>query len=233
MTRTLRRNLVAVLALLTVMLGILLLDIGIAPEHVYPGRTAVFPWLELLIVAGVGLLGAGLAARTELVAVLPPPGAPGLLVRAGAYGLGLGVLLALLDAWLRIGDINVGLPLAPLFYLWGAISQELLTHFGPVALAVGIASFFRQSNRAQRAVFWVVAVAMSALAAVGMIGAFQNPDVPLDPQLPIAPMVIGGAVFVIEVALFAMLARAGLFAALAMRLGFYAIWHIAWPALAY
>lgn len=233
MQHRVRRNVVIVLVLVGVMLAIKLFDIVVAPEHAYPGRTAAFPWVELLIVAVAGLIGAVLAARSAELTVAPAEGALAATGRALALGAGLGAGLAALDAWLRIGDINVGLPLAPLFYLWGAISQEIITHFAPAALAVGLASAFLPSARAQRVVFWLVAVAMSALAAAGMMAAFQNPTIPLSPQVATAPDVIGGAVFLIELALFAMLARSGLIAALAMRLAFYALWHIAWPALAY
>jgi len=234
MQPAIQRNLLTVVALLAVMVVIKLFDVFVQPEHVYPGRVAAFPWIELLIVAAAGALGAVMAARTSVVEVLPPRGdAMRVVGQAVLFGLGLGVLLAGLDAWLRIGDINVGLPLAPVFYLWGGISQEVITHFAPVAVVVGIASSFLTGARPTWGAFWIVAVATSALAAVGMMAAFQNPNVPLDPQVAAAPMIIAGAVFVIELALFAMLARGGLLASLAMRLGFYAIWHIAWPAFAY
>jgi len=234
MRTAVQRNLLTVAALVAIMVAIKLFDMAFDPNHVYPGRLAAFPWVELAIVTGAGAIGAVLAARTAFISVLPPQGsARRALGWSAMFGLGLGIILALLDAWLRIGDINVGLPLAPLFYLWGGISQELITHFAPTAVIVGIASVFLATERPQRIVFWIVAIAMSALAALGMMSAFQNPAVPLDPQVAAAPMFIGSAVFVIELALFWMLARAGLLAALAMRLGFYAIWHIAWPALAY
>ena len=74
---------------------------------------------------------------------------------------------------------------------------------------------------------------MSGLAAMGMMGAFRNPDIPLAPVVASAPIFIGAAVFLTELALFAMLRVSGALAALAMRLGFYAIWHIAWPVLTY
>jgi hypothetical protein len=234
MQNVFRRNLLTVLALVGVMIAIKFLDLLLQPGHVYPGRTAVFPWIELLIVTAGGMAGAAFATRTVVIDLWPPGGEmPATPAKAMALGLGLGALLALLDVWLRIGDVNVGLPLAPVFYLWGAISQEVITHFAPAAIVVGVASFLFRSPRAQLTVFWIVAVAMSALAAVGMMGAFQNPDIPLAPQVAAAPMVIGAAVFAIELALFWMLTRGGLLAALVMRLGFYAVWHIAWPAFAY
>jgi len=210
-----------------------LFDVVVAPEHVYPGRTAAFSWLELGLVAVAALLGAMFAHRSALVQIWPKSSTLGPVLLAFALGLALGTGLAVLDAWLRIGDINVGLPLAPVFYLWGGISQEILTHFAPIAVVVGVLAIAGTSTRAQAVSFWVVALAMSSLTALGMAEAFQNPDIPLSANVTAAPIVIAVAVFVIELALFTAFRRLGFLAALATRLGFYAIWHIAWPAIAY
>jgi len=227
------RNVVVILALVAVMLLIKLFDLIVAPNHVFPGRVASFAWAELAIVAGAGLIAALLAAHTTVVHLVPPERPVATMARALLLGAGLGALLALLDAWLRIGDISVGLPLAPLFYLWGGIGQEILTHLAPAAIVVGLAGFVARDARVQTIAFWLVAAAMSAIAAAGMMAAFGNPDIPLSSTVAAAPMLIGAAVLAIELALFAMLWKRGFVAALAMRLGFYAVWHIAWPALTY
>lgn len=231
MPHLIRRNVSFLAVLIGLMLMIKAFDVFVSPNHIYPGRTAAFPWIEIALTGGAGLVGAVLAARSPAVKVWPE--GPHFALPALGLGLALGVALAAIDAWLRIGDINVGLPLAPLFYLWGGISQEVLTHFAPVALVIGLLSFATASQRAQAAAFWAVALAMSVIAALGMMSAFQNPDIPLSQSTSAAPMVIGAAVLVIELALFAMMWARGLAASLLMRLGFYAVWHIAWPALAY
>lgn len=233
MPNTLRNNVVIVTALIAIMLIVKLIDIALAPEHVYPGRVAAFPWVELAITAGAGLIGAVLAARSPILRLWPAQDTGKTLLLTFAIGAGLGAVLAAIDAWLRIGDMSVGLPLAPLFYLWGAVSQETITHFAPVALVAGLLTFVSDSRRAQSLAFWITATIMSALAALSMVAVFQNPDVPLHPAVAAAPMVIGAAVFLIEIALFAVFRAQGFIAALAMRLGFYAVWHIAWPLLAY
>ena len=148
-----RRDIFVGLGLLAVMLLIKVFDILVAPEHSYSGRVAGFPWLELALTLGLGLVGAILAARTDILRIMPAnrPGAT--LARALIAGGILGAALAGLDAWLRIGDINVGLPLAPIFYLWGAISQEILTHFAPTAIVVGLVIHVLPSTRAQAFAF--------------------------------------------------------------------------------
>lgn len=220
-------------SLVGILLVIKSVDILIDPEHVYPGRTAAFPWLELGIVTAALIISAGLSTRSELIRIWPGPPYAARLAQAAGLGLTLGVALAGLDSWTRIGDINVGLPLAPLFYLWGAISQETLTHFAPAAIIVGLLALFGAHHRGQVVGFWLVALIMSALAAASMAAAFQNPDIPLSTNVAAAPILIAAAVFAIELALFGVFRRWGFLAALVTRLAFYAVWHVAWPALAY
>lgn len=222
-------------ALIGLLLAIKLFDIVVAPDHLYPGRTAAFPAIELGLAACAALAGGLVSGRSAVVRVLPRPGRDARRVWPWAVMLGavLGCGLAALDSRLRIGNVNVGLPLAPLFYLWGGIVQALLTHFLPVALVVGLLAQLGAGQAPQRYGFAVAAVAMAGLAALGMATAFQMPDVGLVARVAAAPFWIAAAVFVIELALFEMFRRHGFMAALAMRLGFYAVWHIAWPALAY
>lgn len=233
MSSAIRRNILIATAPVGIMLLVKLADLALSPEHVYPGRVAAFPWIELGLTLLAALLGAWLAARTDVVQLWPRAAAGRVFLLALALGAGLGAGLAGLDLALRIGDINVGLPLAPLFYLWGGISQETLSHFAPVAIIVGLVTLLTGSRTAQTVSFSIVAVAMALIAALGMASAFQNPDIPLNQTTPAAPILIGAAVFCVELALFAMFAARGFIAALVMRLGFYAVWHIAWPALAY
>lgn len=227
-------RILAPLAGLVVLLVLIkLYDVLAVPNLVYPGRIAAFPWIEVGLAGLAALIGGVVAICSALVKVLPEPGRGRVHARAVGLGLVLGCGLSGLDAWLRIGDINVGLPLAPVFYLWGGISQELLTHFLPVAVVVGLLALAGARERLQRLGFVAVAVAMSGLAAMSMAAAFRLPDIGLVARVAAAPMLVAAAVFAIELALFEMFRRDGIVAALAMRLGFYAVWHIAWPAVAY
>lgn len=111
-----RRNLIIVLALVGLLLLIKGVDLAVAPNHVYPGRLASFGSPELAAGVVAGLLRAWLAAHTEVVrlGVVGRPRATLLSARLTAAALGAAV--ALLDALLRMGDINVGLP--PLWWDW-------------------------------------------------------------------------------------------------------------------
>ena len=216
------------------MLLIKLFDMMISPNHIFPGRTAEFSWIELLIVAILGLLAVKLSGKTDI----PDMWNETIRNKKGiiaSFGLGsiLGLCFVAFDFFFKIGDINVGWPLSILFYTWGGISQEIIMHYFPLVLLLWIfvTKIFR--GKYYTIIYWIISLAISIISAIGMVGAFGNPNIPLDAKYTFVPAVIGFLVFVSELILFKMMKRYGFIASLCTRFGFYAVWHVIWPIVFY
>ena len=228
------RNEKTIICFSFVMLVIKIFDLLISPNHVFEGRIAVFSWLELAAVFIVGMIAAKISGKTEI----PEMWDKGISNRKRIAfpflsGLIIGLVFAIFDSFLKIGDISVGWPLSPAFYLWGAISQEILVHFFPMVLLLWIFAGKIFKGRYFKQTYRIIALLISLVSAIGMVGAFGNPMIPLTARYFFVPYLIGALVFSAEMILFEFMKKYGLISSFFARYGFYFVWHIFWPLIFY
>ncbi len=229
-----KKDTLIILTLFFIMFIIKLFDVFFSPNHIYPGRIASFSWIEILAVFTLGYIGLAISRRIKLLEVFnEKESKKNTLLFPFLIGLGLGVVFISFDFVFKIGDINVGWPLSGPFYLWGAISQEIISHFFPVLLLTwGISALFFR-NKYKNKIYWAIAFLLGLAGSIGMISAFNNPNIPLNESFNFVPYVIGLMVFIGELVIFKILKKYGLISAIFTRLGFYMIWHIIWPIVFY
>ena len=140
-------------------------------------------------------------------------------------------MFVIYDSIVRIGDISVGLPISVLFYIWGAVSSETIFRLFSIGFFSWLGALIFKNHKSK--VYWTVASALSLFAALSMLSAFSNPDIPLNNPGHFLLALLGILVFLSEMASFNLLKRYGFLSSLIFRFSFYSIWHIIWPALAY
>lgn len=225
------RNYLVLVGLIGIMIIIKLFEIIFNPNNIFPGRTASFSIIEIIITLIFGIMGIFLYNKIEL-----PPfwnekiKRNNIFLLSIGYGVAFAILFTLYDSFAKIGDISVGLPIALLFYIWGAISSEVIFRLFGIGLLTWVGYLFFKKREI---VFWTSASILSFIAAAGMLSAFSNPDIPLTKPNNFLFIVLGALVFSSEMFAFKLLKKYGFISNLLFRLGFYSIWHILWPILFY
>jgi len=196
-------------------------------------RSALFSWPAIALFGVLGAIGIALSHRTGFPAAwdernsnLRRLAIPALL------GVAIGALESALDMathWTTFMSEGVGgafhapWPGSPLFYTSGAIEVEVLYRLLSVPLFLWLISNLALRGRWQTQIFWILAVLSSLLepsdqdlrelgngAPLGMIAAAFVPDLLLN---------------LTQVVMFR---RYGFVAAIATRVAFYLVWHVAY-----
>jgi hypothetical protein len=196
-------------------------------------RSALFSWPAIALFGILGSIGIVLAHRTgfprawdESVSVSRRLGVPALL------GIAIGLLESALDMvthWSTVmsygagGAFHAPWPGSPLFYTSGAVEVEVLYRLLTVPLLLWLISNLALRGRFQNQIFWILAVLSSLLE-------------PMDQDLRElgngAPPSAVAAAFVpdllLNLAQVVMFRRYGFVAAIATRVVFYMVWHVAY-----
>jgi hypothetical protein len=196
-----------------------------------PAQAAVFEWRFLALWTVLGSLGVFLSERTgfpdpldESISTRWRYGIPTLL------GLALGVLAVATDAvthWTRfvaaqmhLASIHIEFPASVLVYTGGAVIVEVIYRLLPIPLLMFLVSNLLLKGRGQETTFWCLAVPLSSVEALGDLGLRKY------------GMGTMAAVFAQDYALNLIQAwvfrRAGLLAAILVRVVFYLVWHVLW-----
>ncbi len=222
------------LALVTVMILIKLFDLIFNPNKVFPGRVAVFSWVEILVVLILGIIGLLLYKKIKL------PKFDNKKIRQSKtllYSIGFGLvfstILVIIDFFAKIGDISVGLPLAPLFYIWGAISSEVIFRLFGISLFIWLFGNIILKKKYKEKVYWIGAIVLSLLATTTMLSAFSNPSIIINKPSTFLLTLFGLVTFLTEMFAFKLLKKYGFLSNLIFRLSFYLVWHIIWPLAFY
>ncbi len=210
--------------LLGLMVLIKLSDILFGFPKEFAGRTAVFPWLELIIALAFGLVGIHYYAKTILPKFLKDKLTVGF---SFFLGVGFGGAFALYDYIFILGDMSVGWPTSIPFYLWGAILTEILFRLFAISLLFWLGTLVFKYYPKQ--VFWAAASVLSFAAVVMMLVVLTN----LQMTGTYALGALGLLIFLSEMASFYLLQKAGFLSSLLFRIGFYSVWHILWPIIFY
>lgn len=218
------------LTFILIMLLIKVLDTAINPVHVFPGRTASFPIIELVAVVLCGYISLILSSKIYLPEMWTDSVSDRQrLVYPFIIGITCGLAFWVFDYYARIGDMSVGFPMSLPFYLWGAVSTEILMHIFPFTVIL----YFSRNARHKDTIFYSVAFLLSGLAAMSMAAAFSIPDIPITASSNYIIIIAGVMVFITELLIMYLYKRYGMLAPVSMRLGFYVMWHIIWPLLFY
>ena len=220
-----------IFALITIMILIKIFDAIFNPNKTFSGRTAAFLWIEIITVTILGLLGSFLYKKIKLPE-LNRINKKAILTSA-LYGIGFGILFVTYDSIAKIGYMSVGFPLSIIFYIWGAITSEVIFRLFAISLFVFLISNFLFKKKYNKQVYWTGAVILSLITAISMLMAFTNPEIPLNKPTPILYATLGILVFASEIFSFKLLKKNGFLSPLTFRLSFYLIWHIIWPPLFY
>jgi len=222
------------LILIAVMILIKIFDLVFNPNKVFFGRTAVFSWIEILIIFALGILGLFFYNKVGLLKFLNKEiKKKKTILTSIGLGLGFSLVFVIYDLFVKIGNINVGLPTGIFFYIWGAISTETIFRIFAIGIFSWLIGNLILKKKYNKQVYWIIAIILSLVAAFSMTSAFSNPEIPLNPTPNILILVLGALVFASELTAFKLLKKYGFLSPLIFRLSFYSIWHIIWPVIFY
>ena len=196
-------------------------------------QAQVFAWPMLAALLAAGWIGIWCAGRVGLAAAWQRPESWRRRWLAPiAIGLLLGVLEMLLDvatgftarecADRHIARENIELPWSLLIYPGGAVIVECFYRLFPLPLLQWLIDGVLRRRRASAAVFWSLAVLTSLLEPLSQ-------DLGLWKYGWFAAVAVFGVDFLLNLAQAAVLRRHGFTAAIALRVAFYAVWHVAYP----
>jgi hypothetical protein len=232
----LRRNFIAFTILMAILVAVhfvILLNLSALRST---AQAAVFGWGWLGIVAAVGALGTLCVSYTPL---------PGLwdsnlgfrtkLLWPLLIGLALGVAMVVWDrstGWshlmaqrMHLPSIHIAWPLSVPIYFGGAILVTILYYFLLIPLIHWLVAGRILKNSGEAIVYWSLALPLSLVEPLTQ-GDFHD----IAQSGPAAiPNAVGDVLLNLLQVWF--LRRAGLVSAIAVRVGFYAIWHVAYGLL--
>jgi hypothetical protein len=189
-------------------------------------RAALFSWPAIAVFGGLGLLGIFLSHRTGFPAAGPIPAA------AIVLGLAIGVVTVLGDlafGWTShfaqqhaLETFNVPFPGSVLFYTGGAIESEVLFRLLPIPLVLWLISTVALKGRRQSETFWVLAMLTSFIepALQDLLG--------MQPETMLLSLTAFLPDYALNFSQAAMFRRSGFLAAIALRVAFYLVWHVAY-----
>lgn len=194
-------------------------------DAAYPSQASVLRWPVIFGVLLFGYVGVWLAPRAGLPRLMATE-----ITNARRFGLAslAGMVLALpivvIDLLYVLPEgLNVAFPHSIPFYLLGGVYVEVTQHLLPVAVLVWLISTLLLRGRAQRQVFWIVAVLVALIEPVGQLAieAFESYPGHLY-------IVAGVVIFAANLTQMDLFRRYGFMAMLMFRMGLYLIWHIVW-----
>jgi hypothetical protein len=182
----------------------------------------------VLAVAVLGWAGVILAPR----AGFPEMNAPGVAVRQRVWvplaaGIALGAVMVLGDFVNPLGtEVQTPFPDSLVVFALAGLFEEIAIHLFLTTTLVWLISAVILRGRRQDSTFWFVAIGTAALYWFVQIYAIMSffPD-KFSPMLAVQMAFVIGATITVGAWFYR---RAGFLAALALRYGFYLVWHILW-----
>ena len=239
MTQSLKNSLLAY-ACLMVYLGFVKVVISFVPAVFRSTAQAkVFAWPAITIFTVIGILGVILADRTGFASAWGNhPSAKRRFLVPTLWGLGLGVLAITTDAvtgWTKIvaaqmhlPSIHIDWPASLLIYPGGAIIVEVIYRIFPVPVLLWLVSSVILRGRSQERVFWILAVLTSLLEPLS-----QDLSGILDRPEQFAFTVVFVEDFALNFVQASIFRRLGFLSAIWVRVVFYLLWHVLWPAVSH
>jgi hypothetical protein len=237
MTRSLKTSLLAYAALLAYLVFVKVTITFIPAVFRSTAQAKVFAWPAIVIFTALGFLGVFLADRTGFPSAwgadLP---ARRRLLGPTLWGVGLGVLAIATEAatgWTRVvaakmnlPSIHIDWPASLLIYPGGAIIVEVLYRIFLIPVLLWLVSSVILRSRSQDRVFWVLAMLTSLLEPLSqdLTGILNGP-------LPVTFAIVFIEDFALNFVQAATFRKYGFLSAVWVRVVFYILWHVLWPAL--
>ena len=205
-------------------------------DVIVPSQATLFSWPMIAFLALVGGWCVWLGPRAGLPHLWDPSTSPRKrLLLPAIVGLGLGVVNLTVQAWTgyvhtlagaaNVGSINVPFPESILFYSGGAIIVETLYRLILLTVPLWLIANVILRKRKPARVFWILAIVMSLIEPYGQMSlVVGHPDV---------MVVVGVAMYGINVYEAYLFGRYGFLAPLANRLAFYGVWHVVGGAMGF
>jgi len=194
-----------------------------------PAQAASQNWKFFVPVAILGLVGVWLSQKTGFPAMWDARISSGqrFLIPA-LLGLAGASILVLLNLAQPLGQINVPFPASILFYVYGGIESEIVSHLIPIPFFLWLISSLILRNRWQAQVFWGVAIVLSLVEPLGMISVLSQMGLLAQSIIPLFMVMVTYGINLIGAYLFR---KSGFLAPLTMRLSLYLIWHVVFGAI--
>jgi hypothetical protein len=198
----------------------IILDTFLPQAFADPAQAAQFDWINLSIFSlRTGFPEAWLAGQSAWQRLILP----------GVVGLGLGVLMVLIDlltGFTKLFAANHGVTqqytnFLSMFFIFTAASiiVETVYRLFIIPFILWVVSVLILKGRAQTAIFWVLAVLTSLLEPLGQISDLA--------VLPVALGIFLGVIyFGINMTQAGFFRKYGFLAAIMVRVGFYLVWHV-------
>lgn len=193
-------------------------------------QRSAFAWPTVALVAALGVVGAALAARTGFPAPDTALAAPrrGLLLPA-AIGVGIAALNVAFDlttgasralnAAHGVGQLYTDFPSMLLIFTAAAVYVEPIYRLLPIPLLLWLVSSLALRGRAQAPVFWALAVLFSLFEPLDQARVVTG--------IPFAWWAFSVAEgFGLNLTQAVFFRRSGFVASIAVRLGYYLLWHV-------
>jgi len=196
-----------------------------------PEQASFFGWSALAVVGVLGLVGVYFAHLTGFPAAWSleepvrrwlAPIAIGLAFSAVYIGLDRSTgFTALTNAHHGVTTQFVGVVPSILIFVGGAIISELVFRLFPIPVLLWLISRVALRKRWQEQVFWVLAILTSLLEPVSQYSFFFGSAV----GVGVAVIAAGFCLNMVQAGFFR---RYGFLSAIAVRLAFYMVWHVAY-----
>jgi hypothetical protein len=199
-------------------------------------QKALFSWRAIGVIGILGLVSLYVLSLTGLKQLWDADvGINYKILLPFVVGLLLGFVQSVYDsvtgasgeiaASMGLGDIHIAFPFSIPIYFGGAIIVNIIYYLIPIPIVVYIVSTWLLKGKAEGIVYW----------SVGLVIAFfeplTNPGISIIQQVGIIAIPLSISVLIFNLTTILFIRKFGFIAALFLRLGHYAVWHILYPTL--
>lgn len=183
------------------------------------GAIWIVGWVGVYLAPGTGFAGMWQGDISNLKRFAQP----------ALIGVGIGLLSIGFDLLQPLrGESLIKFPASLIAYPLAGILEEIIFRLFLTTTFVWIISNMLLRGRWQEGIFWGVNVFLALFYTISQLGQYQNLVAQID-LVVLARFFVVIAVYFILAALY--YRRYGFLAAIAMRLGYYLVWHVIWGGI--
>jgi hypothetical protein len=229
------RNDLICFGLLIVALIIVRYVIVLGPEtSMLQSQRSLFSWQAIGIIGLAGLAGVLMLNQTGLRKLWDTGVGTGRkTILPFAAGLLLGAIQSTYDFFTGAGDkiaasmglegMHIDFPFSIPIYTGGAIIVSTMYYLVPISLVVFLLSTKILKGKAEGTVFWTVGILIAVFEPL------TNPGISVIRDVGLVALPLSLSVLVFNLAAIYSIRKFGFVAAIFLRLGHYAVWHVIYP----
>jgi len=198
-------------------------------------QKALFSWGAIGIIALLGFMSVYLLNLTGLKKLWDTDvGIKNKIVIPLLVGLLLGSLQSVYDMFSGAGNqiatsmglegIHIAFPYSIPVYLGGAIIVSTIYYLIPLSIIVYLVSRLILKGKAEATVYWTTAI------LIAFYEPLNNPGISIIQEVGLVALPLSISVLIFNLVTMLFIRRYGFIAALLLRIGHYAVWHIIYPA---